>query len=151
MIERQMEKSHTHAVGFGGEEGVEQPVRILGRYSEAAIRHAYEHLLFLVLAGADHQFARPIHYRLHCFNPVHHQVDHHLLQLDPITQIMDRVGTKSVSNDTRWLINSCCTREMISLTTSLTSSGTFSMLVLFASARTRRITSLARLPVVDDP
>jgi hypothetical protein len=35
---------------------------------------------------------------------------------------------------------------MTSLTTSLTSSGTFSMLVLFASARTHRITSLARLP-----
>ncbi len=35
---------------------------------------------------------------------------------------------------------------MTSLTTSLTSSGTFSMSVLFASARTRRITSLARLP-----
>src|SRR5260221_11197176 len=35
---------------------------------------------------------------------------------------------------------------MVSLTTSLTSSGTFSISVLFASARTRRITSLARLP-----
>jgi len=35
---------------------------------------------------------------------------------------------------------------MVSLTTSLTSSGTFSRLVFFASARTRRVTSLARLP-----
>jgi len=35
---------------------------------------------------------------------------------------------------------------MVSLTTSLTSSGIFSRPVFFASARTRRITSLARLP-----
>ena len=34
----------------------------------------------------DHQLARPIHGRLHRFNAIHRQVDHHLLQLDPITQ-----------------------------------------------------------------
>jgi hypothetical protein len=38
-------KSHPHAAGFGGEEGVEQPVRILGRDPDAAIRHTHEHLL----------------------------------------------------------------------------------------------------------
>ena len=36
--------------------------------------------------GSDHQFARPIRDRLHGFNAIHHQVDNHLLQLDPITQ-----------------------------------------------------------------
>src|SRR6266851_3606999 len=61
-------------------------------------------------------------------------------------RVMGRVGANSIRNDTRWLNNSRCTSAMISLTTSLTSSGTFSMSVLFASARTRRITSLARLP-----
>jgi hypothetical protein len=37
---------HTHAAGFGGEEGVEQPVRILGGDPDAAIRHTYEHLVW---------------------------------------------------------------------------------------------------------
>ena len=61
-------------------------------------------------------------------------------------RIMGRAGASSVRNDTRWLVSSRCTSAMTSLTTSLMSSGTFSMSVLFASARTRRITSLARLP-----
>src|SRR6266403_2699253 len=44
-------ESHTHAAGFGSEEGIEQSVRILGRDPDAAIRHTYEHLLCLVLTG----------------------------------------------------------------------------------------------------
>jgi hypothetical protein len=79
-------ESHTHAAGLGGEEDVEQPVRILGGDPDAAIRYTYDHLACLVLAGSDHQFARPIRGRLHCFNTIHHQVNHHLLQLDPITE-----------------------------------------------------------------
>ena len=51
-------ESHPHAAGFGGEEGIEQPVRILGGDPNAAIRHTYQHLLFLVLARSDHQFCR---------------------------------------------------------------------------------------------
>src|SRR5260370_35156930 len=77
---------HTHATGFGGEEGVEQPVRILAGDPDAAIRDAYEHLLCLVLTRKDHQVARPVCDRLNGFNAMHHQVDNYLLQLDPITQ-----------------------------------------------------------------
>src|ERR1700687_2284325 len=43
-------KSHTHAAGFGGEEGDEQPVHILGGDPDAAIRHTDERLAWLVLA-----------------------------------------------------------------------------------------------------
>src|SRR3982074_1482070 len=50
-------ESHTHAAGFGGEERVEQPVRILGTDPDAAIRDTYEHLVCLVLTRSDHQFA----------------------------------------------------------------------------------------------
>src|ERR1700686_546766 len=50
-------ESHTHAAGFGGEEGVEQPVRVPGRDPDAAIRHIDEHLSCLVLERSDHQFA----------------------------------------------------------------------------------------------
>ena len=61
-------------------------------------------------------------------------------------RIMGRVGANSLRNDTLWLLSSRCTSVMTSLTTLLRSSDTFSMSVFFASARTRRITSLARLP-----
>ena len=54
---------HAHAVGFGGEEGVEQLIRILCGNAGAAIRHAHEHLLCPVLTGVDHQFARPLRNR----------------------------------------------------------------------------------------
>src|ERR1700689_3058162 len=79
-------ESHTHAAGFGGEEGIEEPVCILGRDPDAAIRHTYEHSVCLVLAGMDHQFARSVRDRLHGFQAIHHQIDNYLLQLDPITQ-----------------------------------------------------------------
>src|SRR5271156_5105045 len=45
-------ESHPHAAGFGGEEGIEQPVRIFGGDPDAAIRDTYEHLLGLVLTGS---------------------------------------------------------------------------------------------------
>ena len=73
-------------------EGVEQSVHILGGDPDAAIRDTYQHLLFLVLARSDHQFARPIRDRLHGFNAIHRQVDDHLLQLDPISQDRGKSG-----------------------------------------------------------
>ena len=42
-------------------------------------------LLCVFLAGLDHQLARAIRDRLHGFNTIHHQVDNHLLQMDPIS------------------------------------------------------------------
>src|ERR1700754_1682365 len=77
---------HTKAAGLGGEEGVEQPVCILGGDPDAAIGNAQQYSLHLFLTRSDHQFARPIGDRLHCFDTVHHEVDDHLLQLDPIAK-----------------------------------------------------------------
>jgi hypothetical protein len=48
--------------------------------------NTYQHSLCLVLARPDHQFERPIRDRLHGFDAIHHQVQHHLLQLDPIAK-----------------------------------------------------------------
>ena len=39
---------HTHSAGFGGEEGVEQSARVLGRDPDATIGHTYQHLLRIV-------------------------------------------------------------------------------------------------------
>src|ERR1700694_5311959 len=109
-------RAHTHAAAFGGEESVEQPVRILGGDPDAAIRHTDEHLLCLVLAGSDHQFAGPIRDRLHGLNAIHHQVDHHLLSWTRSAGTTGRAGANSIRNDTRWLTNSPCTSAMTSLT-----------------------------------
>ena len=75
-------ESHAHAAGLGSEEGVEQLVGVLGGDPDTAVRHRYQHLICFVLS--DHQLARPICDRFHRFYAVDHQVDEHLLQLDPI-------------------------------------------------------------------
>ena len=49
-------ESHSHTAGFSGEEGVEQPVSILGGDPDAAIHHTYQHVLCLFLARSDHQY-----------------------------------------------------------------------------------------------
>jgi len=43
-------------------------------------------LLCLIQPRSDYQSARPIRDRLHRFDAIHHQVDDHLLQLDPIAE-----------------------------------------------------------------
>jgi len=55
------------------------------------------------------------------------------------------VGASAMCSTTSWLVSSRATRLITSVTTTLMSSGVFSMPVFLASARTRRITSLARL------
>ena len=77
---------HAHTARFGGEEGAEQPVRVFGRDTDTAVLHCYEHLVCTVLARSDRQFAWPIGDRLHRFYAVDHQVDDHLLELDPINE-----------------------------------------------------------------
>jgi hypothetical protein len=57
MIERQIERPHAHAVGFGGEEGVEQLVRILGEDSDAVVRHTDQDFI-REKAGAERGAAR---------------------------------------------------------------------------------------------
>ena len=77
-------QSHAHAAGFGCEEGVEQPVRVLGGDPDAAVFHGYKSFAAFVLVRSDYKLARPGCDRLHRFDAVHYQIDDHLLQLDPI-------------------------------------------------------------------
>src|SRR3984893_16525413 len=116
-------ESHTHAAGFGGEEGVEQPVLVLGGDPDTAVLHCYHQLVCFVLMRSDHQFARPIRDRLHRFDAVHHQIDDYLLQLDPIGEDYGQSGCELNPQRHPWLSSSRCTKAMTSLTTSLTSSG----------------------------
>src|SRR5260370_7670927 len=52
-------ESHPHAAGFGGEEGIEQPVRILGGNPDAAIRQTSKHAPCLFPPRSTHQFTPP--------------------------------------------------------------------------------------------
>jgi len=75
------------------------------------------------------------------------------LQLEPDQPRI--VGTAGVNSNRKRHLNGCpisrCTKAVASLTTSLMSSGTFSMSVLFASARTRPDHLARPNAVVDDP
>ena len=77
-------QAHAHAAGFGGEEGIEQPIGILGGHADTAVAHRDQNLAGLILSRPDHQLARPVRDRLHRFNAVDDEVEDDLLQLDPI-------------------------------------------------------------------
>ena len=68
-------KSHAHATGFCSEEGFEHVSRIVGGESDAAVRYPNVHLVRLLAARSDRQFARAIRERMHCFNAIHDQID----------------------------------------------------------------------------
>src|SRR3977135_657474 len=52
-------QSHSHAAGFGGEEGVEQPIHVLGGDSDAAVLHRNQDLVCFVPLRSDSQFPWP--------------------------------------------------------------------------------------------
>jgi hypothetical protein len=72
---------HAHTVLLRREEGLEQPVGVLGRDPDTTILHCYKYLVCVVLVRSDQQFARPIRDRLHRLDPIDYQIDYHLLQL----------------------------------------------------------------------
>src|SRR6202022_2625069 len=112
---------HAHAAGFGGEEGAEQPVHILGGDSDAAIRHTYQRLLFFCMASMPFITRLMITCCSWTRSP----------------RIMARAGANSIRNDTRWLVSSRCTRATTSLTTPLTLSAASSFSVFSATPRPR--------------
>ena len=46
--------------------------------------NAYLHLIRINVPGSDNQFPWPVLYTAHRFDRIHDQVQHHLLQLNPI-------------------------------------------------------------------
>ena len=93
---------------------------------DTAVLHRHQHLVVLVLVRSDHQFARPLRDRLHRFNAIDHEIDDHLLQLDPIAQDQRQALARAPSAATPGGCSSSrCTKATTSLTTSLMSSGTF--------------------------
>jgi hypothetical protein len=90
---------------------------------KAAVPHRYQDLLCVILLRSDHQFARPVGDRLHRLDAAHHQIDEHLLRLDPIGEDRGKGGASSSCSITWWATHSRCSRPITSPTTLLTSSG----------------------------
>jgi hypothetical protein len=105
-------QSHSHAAGFGREEGVEQPIRVPGGDSDAAVLHGNQDLVCFVLVRSDGQFPRSVRDRLHRFDTVDHQID---CSWTRSARTMGGVGASSIRSDTWWLSSSRCTKPMPSL------------------------------------
>jgi len=97
MIERQIESPIPMPLALVVKKALNSRSAFSAEIPTPAIRYTYEHSMCIVLAGSDHQFARPIRGRLHCFNAIHHQVNHHLLELDPITEGHGESGANSIA------------------------------------------------------
>src|SRR5450631_4592112 len=79
-------QAHAHAAGFGGEEGVEQPVSILGGKSDTAVAYRDQHVVDFLLERSDHQFARSVRDWLNRIDAIDDEIEDYLLQLDPIAE-----------------------------------------------------------------
>ena len=63
----------------------------------SSIGHGQEQMagvISAVLVGADYQLPRTIGDAIHCFDPVHDQVDQHLLELDSIAENSGQRGAQ---------------------------------------------------------
>src|ERR1700730_18700209 len=58
---------HSHPAGLRGEEGIEQPVCILGGNADAAIGDTNAHATRFVQLRSDHKLASPVRNWLHGF------------------------------------------------------------------------------------
>ena len=76
---------HTHALGLGGVERVEQTFKTLRVQSRARILHGDEHGARGLLSSADQQLPRPLGDTAHRLDGVEDQIENYLLQLDSIS------------------------------------------------------------------
>ena len=84
-------KSHAHAAGFSGEEGVNSRSPSRRRFRHRSPSRSPEPGGFVQMRS-DGKFARPICDRLRRFNAVDHQIGNHLLKLDPIGVDHGQIG-----------------------------------------------------------
>jgi hypothetical protein len=70
---------HTHAVGLGRVECLEQAAEALRRQSPPGISHPDKYAVSCIACTTDQQLSRPFVHCAHCFNGVDDQVRQHLL------------------------------------------------------------------------
>src|SRR5271157_5241180 len=77
-------KSHAHAAGLRRVERVEDPVYGLGVDTCPRVLNRYLHLAGVDVPRADRQFSCPLIDHAHRFDSIHSEIQHNLLQLNPI-------------------------------------------------------------------
>src|SRR5262245_36656130 len=77
---------HAHASRFCREESLEKMIQTLGFQSNPGVLYRDEDFIRFISARADEQLSATVGYRCHRFDPVHHKVEYHLLQLHPIAK-----------------------------------------------------------------
>jgi hypothetical protein len=78
-------KANAHAVWLCGVEGFEQTPQIFRAQPRAGVAHPNAHALRLYAVSADVQLANAVAKVAHRLNCVDDQIQHHLLQLDPVS------------------------------------------------------------------
>jgi hypothetical protein len=79
-------QSHSHPVGLGGEEGIEQLLHIPRIDAASAVPHFYHQLVVFPLARPDEQFTWTVGNGRHGLDAVDHQIHDYLLQLDSVAE-----------------------------------------------------------------
>ena len=79
-------ESHAHAARLGGVERVKDLAYVFGSRPGPRVFDRYLHLIRINVPGGDQQFPWPLTYTAHSFDRIHDQVQHHLLQLNPIAR-----------------------------------------------------------------
>src|ERR1700730_6613492 len=79
-------QSHANPFGFGRVKRLEKPVELLRIEPWASVMHFGENIVRIVYAGDDRKLPRSVAGATHRFDGVDDQIDHYLLQLDPIRE-----------------------------------------------------------------
>ena len=95
MIERQIDSPIPMPLGLVVKKALKRRLDVLRLDADAGVLNLDQHLLVLVPARSDHQLAGTVGDGRHGLHPVHHQIDDHLLQLDPITEHRGQRGRRA--------------------------------------------------------
>src|SRR5215471_18350270 len=77
-------KTHAHATGLRGVERVKDLVYCVGGDPYPRVFNCCLHAVCINILGRDDKFSRPLTDTAHCFDRIHHQVQHDLLQLNSV-------------------------------------------------------------------
>jgi len=95
----------------------EHPVHVARLEADAGVVHGDPDHIVVVTLGPDDELSWPARHRRHRLDGVHHEVEHHLLQLDPIsasnrfTDTPWRCATSRLKCSTSSAMPSLCSRR----------------------------------------
>jgi hypothetical protein len=79
-------KSHAYAVGFRREEGLEDAISGRQIDTQTSVLNCHKHAVRVDRLRRYRQHFRTIHDHAHGFNAIQDQIEHDLLQLNPVSE-----------------------------------------------------------------